>query len=108
MCTNSVSTERSVIKGCPQGLCYGPGFWNLLYNSPLKLDFTSHSKVTAFADDLIILTKEETNVEAENYLNLELRKISDWAQNNKLQFNEHKSNDYVSQKKKRKKGGRNK
>ena len=27
---NSVSIERSVTKGCPQGSCCGPGFWNLL------------------------------------------------------------------------------
>jgi hypothetical protein len=37
---------------------------------------------------LITLTKGESTVEAENYMNLELRKISDWAQNNKLKFNE--------------------
>jgi hypothetical protein len=43
-------------------------------------------------------------VEAENYMNLELRKISDWSQNNKLKFIEHKSKVMlVSQKKKRKK-----
>ena len=40
--TNSFSTERSVIKGCPQGSSCGPGFWNLLYNSLLKMGFTSH------------------------------------------------------------------
>src|SRR5215468_8118670 len=91
MFTNSVSIWRSVTKGCPQGSCCGPGFWNLLYNSLLKLEFTSHSKTIAFADDVLILTKGESVKEAENYMNLELRKISDWAQNNKLKFNEHKS-----------------
>jgi hypothetical protein len=64
MSTNSISIERSVTKGCPQVSCCKPGFWNLLYNSLLKLDFTSHSKVIAFADDLIILTKGESIVEA--------------------------------------------
>jgi hypothetical protein len=64
MSTNSVSIERRVRKGCPQGSCCGPGFWNLLYNSLLKLEFTSHSEVIAFADDLIILTKGESSVEA--------------------------------------------
>jgi hypothetical protein len=44
----------------------------------------------AFVNDFIILTKGESMVEAENYMNLELRKISDWIQNNKLKFNEHK------------------
>jgi hypothetical protein len=55
------------------------------------MEFTSHSEAIAFANDLIILTKGESIIEAENYTNVELRKISDWAQNNKLQFNEHKS-----------------
>ena len=54
--TNHISIERRVTKRCPQGSCCGPGFWNLLYNSLFKLEFTSHTKVIAFADDLIILT----------------------------------------------------
>jgi hypothetical protein len=91
MATDSINIERKVTKGCPQGSCCGPGFWNLLYNSPFKLEFTSHSKIVAFADDLIILTKGESIAEAENYMNLELRKISDWAQSNKLKFSENKS-----------------
>jgi hypothetical protein len=91
MSINSVSIVRRVTKGCPQGSCCGPGFWNLLYDSLLKLEFSSHSKAIAFADDLIVLTEGESEIGAENYRNLELRKISDWAQNNKLKFNEHKS-----------------
>ena len=102
MFKNSISIERSVRKGCPQASCCGPGYWNLLYNSLLKLEFTSHSKAIAFADDLIILTKGESIVEAENYMNLELRKISDWAQNNKLMFNEHKSKVMLMSRRKRK------
>ena len=91
MSTNSISIKRRITKGCPQGSCCGPGFWNLLYNSLLQLELTSHSTVIAFADDLIILTRGESVVEAENYMNLEMRKILDWAQNNKLKFNENKS-----------------
>ena len=87
MSTNSDSIERSATKGRPQESCCRPGFWNLLYNSLLKLDFKTHSKVIAFADDLIILTKGESIVEAESCINGELRKISDSAQNNKLKFN---------------------
>jgi len=102
MSTNGVSIERRVIKGCPQGSCCGPGFWNLLYNSLLKMEFTRHSKAIAYADDLIILTKGESIVEAENYMNLDLRKISEWAHNNKLKFNEHKSKVMLMSRRKRK------
>jgi hypothetical protein len=51
MSTNSVSIKRRVTKGCPQGSCCGSGFWNVLYNSLLKLEITSHSTAIAFADD---------------------------------------------------------
>jgi ribonuclease HI len=102
MITNSISIERKVTKGCPQGSCCGPGFWNLIYNSLFQLEFTKQTKIIAFADDLIILTKGESIVEAENYMNLELRKITDWAQNNKLKFNENKSQVMLMNRRKRK------
>ena len=63
----------------------------ILNKSLLKLDLTSHSKDIAFADDLIILTRGGTVVEAGNYMNLEVRKLLEWAINNKLKFKENKS-----------------
>jgi hypothetical protein len=87
MSTNSVSTEKRVTKVCPQESCFGTGFWYLLYKSFLKMKFTSHSKEIAFADDLVILTKGESIEEAENYMNLEMREIPEWAHKNKLKFN---------------------
>jgi len=42
MFTNSVSIKRRITKGCPQGSCCRPGFWNLLYNILLKLELTSN------------------------------------------------------------------
>ena len=57
----------------------------------MKLELTSKSKIIAFAGDLITLTRGESVIEAENYMNLEMRKILEWAQNNKLKFNGNKS-----------------
>jgi hypothetical protein len=74
MTTNN-TIERTVTKGWTQGTCCGPGFLIMLHNSLLTLELTSRSKAIAFADDLIILTRGETVAEAENYTNLELRKI---------------------------------
>jgi hypothetical protein len=102
MDSNSITIERRVTKGCPQGSCCGSGYWNALYNSMLSLEQTSHSKAIAFADDLITLTRGETVVEAENYMNLEIRKIQDWAQSNKLKFNENKSKVMLMSRRKRK------
>jgi hypothetical protein len=61
MTTNNVSIKRRVTKGCPQSSCSRSGFWNVLYNSLLNLDLTSHSKTIAFADDLMILTREDNS-----------------------------------------------
>jgi hypothetical protein len=71
------------------------------------MEFTTHSKAIAFADDLLVLTKVESIKEAENYMNVELRKNSDWAQNNKLKFKEHKSKVMLMSRRKRKQGDGN-
>ena len=77
-------------KGCPQGSCCGPGYWNVLYNSLFNLKFSSRTKVIAFADDLIILTRGTSTKEADNYANQELKKIERWATDNKIVFNDKK------------------
>jgi hypothetical protein len=57
----------------------------------LNLNFSSHTKVITFADDLAFLTKEKTPTEAEAFANSDLTKIEKWAKNNKMHFNETKS-----------------
>jgi hypothetical protein len=44
----------------------------------------------AFADDFILATRGRTVREAENIVNIELTKISSWAKENKIHFNEQK------------------
>ena len=85
------STTENITKVSPQGSCCGPGLWNIQYNSFLTLKYTNHTKKLAFADDLVIVIKAESIREAENIANVELSKISAWAVNNKIRFNEHKS-----------------
>jgi hypothetical protein len=72
---NNYTTEKEVQKGCPQGSCCGPGFWNVMYNSLLNLNFSNRTKVIAFADDLIVLTRGTSKIEPENYANQDLKKI---------------------------------
>jgi hypothetical protein len=91
LCANTYRKERKITKGCPQGSCCGLGLWNVLYNALLDLEFTSHTKAIAFANDLAILTYGQTTSEAEAYTNSELAKIENWAKQNKMQFNELKS-----------------
>jgi hypothetical protein len=57
----------------------------------LILEFSSHTKVITFADDLVILTQRKTPFEAEVYAYSDLARIEIWANDNKMQFNESKS-----------------
>ena len=95
---------HTITKGCPQGSCSGPGYWNILvqYNSLLTLRYTEHTKVIAFADDVVIMIKADSIREAENITNVELSKISKWAVNNKIRFNKHKSKVMLLTRRKRK------
>ena len=88
---NTYKAERKVSMGCPQGSCCGSGLWNVLYNTLLNLDFSSHTKVIAFADDLAIMSQGKTPTEAEAYANSDLARIEKLAKENKLRFNETKS-----------------
>jgi hypothetical protein len=89
--SNSSIERRKISKGCPQGSASGPGFWNLQYNSLLNLEYTKNAKVIAYANDLMILTKRTTQVEVENYANIETQKVAMWARDNKIIFNGQKS-----------------
>ena len=89
--TNTHTVKRIMMKGCPQGSCCGPGFWNIMYNALLNLHFSSHTKVIAFADDLAVLMKGNIPSEAEAFANSDLAKTEKWANNNKMQFNRTKS-----------------
>jgi hypothetical protein len=82
--------QKKISKGFPQGSASGPGFWNLLYNFLLNIEYTKNTKVIAYADDLVILVKGKTQVEVENYANIDT-KVAKWARNNKMSFNDLKS-----------------
>jgi len=88
---NSLSKEKNITKGYVQGACCSPGLWNIQFNTLLKLQYTKHTKVVAFADDILIMIKAETVGEAENIANVEMEKILNWAKDNKIRFNEEKS-----------------
>jgi len=64
--TNSLRTEEAISRGCPQGSCCGPGFWNLQFNSLLQLKFMTRTKVVAYANDLLIATRRDSIRAVEN------------------------------------------
>ena len=100
--TNTIKLERQITKGCPQGSCCSPGLWNIQYNSLLNLKFAKQTSAIAFADDLILVTRGKTVIEAENFTNTELNKIATWAKNYKVEFNDNKSTAMLVSRRKRK------
>jgi hypothetical protein len=89
--SKTTSAEKVLSKGCPQGSCSGPGLWNIFYNSLLNLKYSQNTEVLAFADDIIILTKGSNTKEAEMYCNQDVKIVTNWAKDNKIRFNENKS-----------------
>lgn len=62
--------EHKMEKGCPQGCCCGPGFWIIMYDQVLKLDYRPDvKKVIAFADDLLLVVTGPSESEMELKLN---------------------------------------
>jgi hypothetical protein len=102
LATNSVRMEKKLSRGCPQGSCSAPGYWNLQYNSLLKIKYMDRTKVVAYADDLIMATRGESIRAVENYTNVELSKIQRWTRNNKIKFNDTKSKVMIVSRRKRK------
>ena len=99
---NNIQIEKEVSKGCPQGSCCGPAFGNIQFNALLNLEYEKQTKMVAFADDVILAVKAETTREAENLANIEVGKITSWAKNNKIKFNENKSKSTLITRRKRK------
>jgi hypothetical protein len=82
LATNSIRMEKELSRGCPQGSRGAPGYWNLQYNSLLKIKYMDRTKVVVYADDLIMATRGKSIRAVENYTNVELSKIQRWARNN--------------------------
>jgi len=97
---NNGMPQRNISKGCLQGSASRPGLWNILYNSLLNLEYRQNTKVIAYADDLMIFVKGTSQVEVENYANIEIKKVANWARNNKMRFNDQKSKVTIITKKK--------
>ena len=61
------------------------------FNSLLNLKYGKRTKAIAFVDDLLIAVRGENFQEAENFANIDIGQISNWAKENKITFNKQKS-----------------
>jgi len=55
------------------------------------MEFTHRTRIIAFADDLMVLIRGKSALDAENYANQDLKKIENWAREHKMHFNDKKS-----------------
>jgi hypothetical protein len=76
MTLNNYSTEKNITRGCPQGSCCGPWLWNIQYDTLLNLQYKQHTRVIAFADELMVIVTAESIGEAENNANIEMEKVA--------------------------------
>jgi len=72
---NKLKIEKTLSMGCPQVSCSGRGYWDKLYNSLLNMKFSHRTRVIAFADYLLVLTRGKSALHAENYANQDLKKL---------------------------------
>ena len=81
----SLSQEKLITSGVPQGSILGPVLFVLFVN-----DFPSvarHSKVVLYADDTVLLFSSTSSTEIQSCLNEDLISASKWFQANKLLLN---------------------
>jgi hypothetical protein len=83
--------SKTLSKGCPQGSACGPGFWTIIIDTLLKINFPEGVEIQAFADDCLLMVSSKTTSELEVKVNQALNQIHLWSIDNKLEFNTFKT-----------------
>ncbi|XP_048480282.1 uncharacterized protein LOC119694816, partial [Plutella xylostella] len=85
-------SERTTSKGCVQGSIGGPTFWNLILDPLLQILSGEDVYCQAFADDGVLIFSGKSIAQMEETANSVLAKVTEWGENNKLNFAAHKTN----------------
>ena len=80
-----ISEWKELARGCPQGLTFGPFFWNMFENDLAHIAYIC--SLNMYADDHQLYTSGKTVEDIQNKLNKEGKVISDWYGNNLLKGN---------------------
>lgn len=82
----SVSFTHTMCAGVPQGSVLGPDFWNLLYDSLLRLEMPEDVHLLAFTDDVAVLAVHQIPFVVEERLEEAYRRIDRWMADHGLQL----------------------
>ena len=86
----SISNQRRVTTGVPQGSILGPLLF-LAYINDMPADCLQHTQASLFADDTVLYCTAPSSGESEEKLNDDLSRIRLWLNKHKLTLNVSKS-----------------
>lgn len=88
---SGLTQDKKVTKGCPQGSVLGPTLWNVLFDELVRLQFGSEVKVTAYADDLLVIVTGCSREVVERRAIDALERMWNWGDKVKLEFSPTKT-----------------
>ncbi|GIY29660.1 putative 115 kDa protein in type-1 retrotransposable element R1DM [Caerostris darwini] len=80
-----------ISRGCPQGSCSGPLFWNLIADDALNLQLPQNCQLQAYADDLVLVVWAKDKSSLEQQGSHALEQLRAWGVRHKLKFNRNKT-----------------
>ena len=94
VCNNIPSKARTIVCGVPQGSTLGPLLFSLYINDlPLHTNF----QVNMFADDTVLILKNNNKARLQQQVNQELTFIDERTKYNRLSLNYTKTTYFVHQ-----------
>ncbi|GBN38765.1 Putative protein in type-1 retrotransposable element R1DM [Araneus ventricosus] len=78
-------------KGCAQGSCSGPAFWNLVADNILKADWPPNVHLQAFTDDFAFVISHKTKDGVQQLAKRAITTFSNWAETHKLKISMEKT-----------------
>ncbi|XP_068158505.1 uncharacterized protein [Drosophila tropicalis] len=83
--------KHTITGGVPQGSVIGPTLWNVMYDTVLRLDMPTDTRIVGFADDIAIVTVSKDIQQAEENTNAAVFRILEWMEANSLSIAAHKT-----------------
>src|SRR5436190_20730603 len=81
----------SVSKCCPKGSILGPLFWDIIFDSLLRILLPEGCRMIAFANDLVLLIRANSRRELERLLAEIMPLLEEWARKMKMEFSASKT-----------------